>query len=298
MRPWIGAKEIAFVLADVKGGLTPAPPPNWDALARDRIFSDLDPTSGVDRSLRAYIQAVSYGLADLTGKVYGPYTVPWDPNGCGFTMDNAIRAAGVPDAGNAANRATLAAQGSITGYSFACTVFPGHECGAWAFWGKRPGHYYPATFSWSSWSWDNTFGGYYPMSTLTGACYVSMDSGLGTWAMENTHIVTDFDDLYSKTANPISDPPGAFDNMACNCGTHPSSFTKMKMGWVRPKVISASPSDTTVTLHALSEPLVAGREHTVRILSQNSLAYLLVEARLRTDPYEQATPSLSNGIPS
>src|SRR5215212_5792955 len=125
MPTWVGAPEIPFVLANVKGGPIPAPPPNWVALANNRIFFDPDPTSGVDRSLRAYIQAVSYGLADFTGKVFGPYTVPWDPNGCGFTMDNAIRAAGKPEfAGNDANRATLAAQGSITGNSFACIVFP------------------------------------------------------------------------------------------------------------------------------------------------------------------------------
>jgi len=124
-----------------------------------------------------------------------------------------------------------------------------------------------------------------------------MEAGLGTWAMENTHILTAFGDLYG-----IPDSPGNFDNMACNCGTHPSSFTKIKMGWVNPRDISASPSGTTVTLHALSNALrpgEAGREHAVKIPSQrSSLAYLLVEARLRTDPYERSTPGLSSGIPS
>jgi hypothetical protein len=272
---WIGSREIAFILAEVTGGPgIPPPPPDWEALARSRIFYDPDATSGVDLSLRAYIRAVSYGMARLTGEVYGPYTVPWDRNGCGWTMDNAIRAAGRPDPDNAANRATLASQGSITGYSYACIVYPGGPCDGWAFWNVGPGAYYPG-------------------STLTGACYVDMEAGLGIWAMENTHVVTGFGDLYG-----IPDSPGNFDNMACSCGTHPSSFTKMKMGWVNPRVIPVSPSDTTVTLHALSRPLEEGREHAVRIPSQSSLAYLLVEARLRTDPYERSTPGLSSGIPS
>src|SRR5215211_3019107 len=110
---WIGSRDIAFVLAEVTGGPgIPPPPPDWEAQARRRIF--YDPDSGVDRSLRAYIRAVSYGMARLTGEVYGPYTVPWHTNGCGWTMDTAIKAAGRPDPDNALNRATLASQGSIT----------------------------------------------------------------------------------------------------------------------------------------------------------------------------------------
>src|SRR5215217_3300738 len=109
--PWIGSREIAFVLAEVTGGPgIPLQPPDWEALARSRIFYDPDPTTGFDRSLRAYIRAISYGMARLTGEVHGPYTVPWDTNGCGWTMDNAIRAAGRPDPDNAANRATLASR--------------------------------------------------------------------------------------------------------------------------------------------------------------------------------------------
>jgi hypothetical protein len=272
---WIGSREIAFILASAVGGppQVSAPPPNWEALGRERIFYDPDPATGVDRSLRAYIRAVSYGRARVTGEMYGPYTVQWHPNGCGWTMDNAIRAAGIPDPDNADNRATLKAQGSITGYSYACTIFPGNACPGWAFWYAPNAHY--------------------PGSVLTGACYVDMAASLGIWAMENTHVVTGFGDLYG-----IPDSPGSFDNMACSCGTHPSSFTKMKMGWVNPRVVPASPSGSTVTIDALSKPLEEGREHAVKIPSQSSLAYLLVEARLRIDPYEQSTPGLSSGIPS
>jgi hypothetical protein len=110
--------------------------------------------------------------------------------------------------------------------------------------------------------------------------------------MENTHMISTFMDLYG-----IPDEPRRIDNMACSCGTHPSSFTKMKMGWVNPRVIPASPSRTTVTIDALSKPLEEGREDAIKIPSQSSLAYLLVEARLRTDPYEKSTPGLSSGIP-
>src|SRR5687768_587069 len=119
---WIGSREVAFVLADVRGleQAIPPPPADWGEQARRRIFFDPDATSGVDRSLRAYIRAVSYGTARLTGEVYGPYIVPWDAGGCAWTAGNAISAAGRPDPNNADNRATLRAQGSITGYSYAC----------------------------------------------------------------------------------------------------------------------------------------------------------------------------------
>jgi hypothetical protein len=56
----------------------------------------------------------------------------------------------------------------------------------------------------------------------------------------------------------------------------------------------------TFTLHALSllQPPPPGRATAVRISSSNSQRYFLVEARLRTDSYEKATPGISAGIPS
>jgi hypothetical protein len=52
-----------------------------------------------------------------------------------------------------------------------------------------------------------------------------MSEHLGVWAMELMHVLTDFNDLY-----PFSGNMGAFDEMACNCGTHPSAYTKAVQG--------------------------------------------------------------------
>lgn len=48
-----------------------------------------------------------------------------------------------------------------------------------------------------------------------------MVEGVGVWAMEFMHFLTGFADLY-----PFNGNMGAFDEMACSCGTHPSAYTK------------------------------------------------------------------------
>jgi len=45
--------------------------------------------------------------------------------------------------------------------------------------------------------------------------------------MELTYVLTGYWDLYIVTENL-----GSFDNMACACDTHPSAFTKQKLGWL------------------------------------------------------------------
>ena len=56
----------------------------------------------------------------------------------------------------------------------------------------------------------------------------------------------------------------------------------------------------TFTLHALAlrQPPPPGRVTAVRISSAISQRYFLVEARLRVDSYDRATPGVSSGIPS
>ncbi len=89
--------------------------------------------------------------------------------------------------------------------------------------------------------------------------------------------------------------------MACRCGTHPSTFTKWKLGWLDPSDIVTAPAYTasTFTLHALEllQPPPPGRVTAVRIPSTISQRYFLVEARLRIDPYDRPTSGISSGIP-
>ena len=57
-----------------------------------------------------------------------------------------------------------------------------------------------------------------------------MQEPVGVWAMEFMHSLTGFGDLY-----PFGGNMGAFDEMACNCGTHPPHTRK------RPSVGSMPP---------------------------------------------------------
>jgi hypothetical protein len=263
MMPWVGSKEFAFILARLNAPEFGAAPGNFQALARRKIF--YDPSPAGDRSLRAYIRKVSYGRARLVGDVFGPYNVPVarNPNGvdCGATMDNGIRAA----------------RGSIEGIPYACVIFPSGPCTPWAFWGFGPDAFYPG-------------------STITGASYVHITDSLGAFAMENLHISTGFGDLYG-----IPDSPGGFDEMDCACGVHPSSFTKINLGWLDAATIPSvlGPTGTgSFTLHALASAAPSGRVSAVKIPSILSGGYFLAEARLRVDRFESPTTGVSSGIPS
>jgi hypothetical protein len=54
-----------------------------------------------------------------------------------------------------------------------------------------------------------------------------MLEGVGVWAMEFMNSLTGFGDLY-----PFGGNMGAFDEMACACGTHPSTYTKAAVSWL------------------------------------------------------------------
>ena len=120
-----------------------------------------------------------------------------------------------------------------------------------------------------------------------------MSEQVGVWAMELMHVLTDFNDLY-----PFSGNMGAFDEMACNCGTHPSAYTKAAVGWLDPSAIALH--DVTARnydLHAvgLVQPPPFGRWAAVRIGTQ--VPYLMVEARLMVDQFESKS-QFEPGIPS
>jgi len=120
-----------------------------------------------------------------------------------------------------------------------------------------------------------------------------MSEQVGVWAMELMHVLTDFNDLY-----PFSGNMGAFDEMACNCGTHPSAYTKAAVGWLDSSAIAVH--DVTARnydLHAvgLVQPPPFGRWAAVRIGTQ--VPYLMVEARLMVDQFESKS-QFEPGIPS
>jgi hypothetical protein len=174
---------------------------------------------------------------------------------------------GLADTAGAAITAALA----NTNFQNASVVFTGTPANPpdWAFWGGPP----------------------ISQTNVTGFCYNFLTSGVGAWGMELTHILTSFGDLYKTNDGD----PWAFDNMACACGVHPSTFTKLKLGWLDPSEIVEVQvnSTTTVTLHALGlpRPSPPGRATAVKVRTADPQHYYLIEARLRTDSFEAGIPS-------
>jgi hypothetical protein len=114
-----------------------------------------------------------------------------------------------------------------------------------------------------------------------------MLEGVGVWAMEFMHSLTGFGDLY-----PFNGNMGAFDEMACSCGPHPSAYTKAAIGWLDASAIARHSGPTAgYDLHSvgLAQPPPSGRVAAVRIGSQ--VPYVMVEARQRVDQFDGNIPS-------
>lgn len=256
MNTWVGSQSVAYIpTIPINDGRFNAPPPNFKEVVEQRLLYDPDP-NGLDRSLCSYIFKVSNGRASLEPTVFAPVTVP---NPLPISL---------ADASGAAITEALANQ---PGFQNACVVFPGADFNPldWAFWNNPP--------------IGNT--------NVTNFCYDFLTSGVGPWAMELTHILTFFGDLYKTTD---ADPNG-FDNMSCACGVHPSTFTKLKLGWLDESEIVdvfTGPA-VTQTLHALAlpRPSPPGRCTAFRIPTGDPQHYFLVEARLRTDAFDAGIPS-------
>ena len=135
-----------------------------------------------------------------------------------------------------------------------------------------------------------------PVNRIKNFARVNLGEGLGVWAMEVMHCLTEFADLYNTVPNL-----DRFDNMACSCGTHPSTHTKVELQWLSPTSVAtkAGFGEDTFDLHAigLPQPPPPGRWMAVRIPAPTGNNYFLIEARLRSDQYEASTYA-SSGIPS
>src|SRR3954451_3824437 len=74
--PWIGRKKIAFVPLSRPNAHPPdLIPPDWENDILRRVLYDPDPTTGKDKSLRAFIHTVSSGVADLDAIVTERHSV-------------------------------------------------------------------------------------------------------------------------------------------------------------------------------------------------------------------------------
>jgi PASTA domain-containing protein len=73
---WIGRKKLALIPLYRPHAFPPDTiPADWPNLIMGRLFFDPDSSTGVDRSLRAYIRSVSSGAADLDAVVFPMETV-------------------------------------------------------------------------------------------------------------------------------------------------------------------------------------------------------------------------------
>jgi PASTA domain-containing protein len=229
---WIGRKKIAFVPVYRPNAHPPDQiPVDWPNDILRRVLFDPDPTTGMDRSLRTYIQKVSSGLADLDAVVFPQQDVDLQdvpPDILDGQLGPQLHSQGY----DAAAIVMLGGVGAGTNYGF-----------------------------WSRFV---------------------MVEGVGVWAMEFMHSLTGFSDLY-----PFNGNIGAFDEMACACGTHPSAYTKAAIGWLDASAIA----DHTVPAASydlysvgLEQPPPSYRWAAVRIWVQ--VPYLMVEARQKVDQFD------------
>ena len=112
----------------------------------------------------------------------------------------------------------------------------------------------------------------------------AMVEGVGVWMMELTHVLTDYMDLYT---NERAKDLNTFDNMDCSCGTHPTAYTKVQLGWLDSSAIVVESAPTSeFDLHSLGlvQPPSPGRVTAVQIKTGGNP--LFVEARQRVDQYD------------
>ncbi len=111
-----------------------------------------------------------------------------------------------------------------------------------------------------------------------------MVEGVGVWAMEFTHVLAGYADLYT---NDRPEDLNSFDNMDCSCGTHPTAFTKLRLGWLHPSSIAThiGPS-AAYNLHTLGlvQPPPTGR--CTAVLVSSNQHFLMVEARQKVDRFD------------
>jgi PASTA domain-containing protein len=111
-----------------------------------------------------------------------------------------------------------------------------------------------------------------------------MAEGVGVWAMELTHTLVGFADLYSDAVPHDLKP---YDNMAGANGVHATAYSKTLLGWLDQ---SAIVEDTLVSasfdLHALelAQPAPPGRVTAVRVDAGEKA--LFAEARMRIDQFD------------
>ena len=263
VQKWLGPANYLFiplVVSNTAGW--DEPPDDYRALVDRRVQRDPDPVTGEDRSLASYIDAVSYGRAQLNATVADPIDV-----GRVRLNDNPTLMA-------------IQAHPDSHRFEYLAVVYPPNRVGAGG------GQAQPGRIDFDP---PRT-----PNRTKARARF-RHDAALGTWAMEVMHNVTNIGDYYNGISHP-----GNFDLMAGAGGTHPSAYTKLKTEWLDRDDVTNHPGGTRrYVLRAIGAGRPRrGQFAAVRIQARGSSRYLMIEARLGRDRWDRGFPGGSSGIPS
>jgi hypothetical protein len=263
-QPWISVQKLAVVPTFNRQFDTSPPPSDWDSLIMRRVLYDPDPSSGVDRSLRSYLGAISYGRATLDAKLF-PHAYS---DGLGVV------------------EAAWQSLPSAHGYPYVLCVIPRYDGDV-----NRKG--------WFTTVNQNGVTAVSRVAMYDGVPTQKQRQRTGVWAMEVLHAIVGLPDLYPTGGNPYPNPPmGDYDNMTYCTGTHDCSYLKQAAGWLAESdFIGHSGLKRDYTLHAIgiSRP-PPGRVAAVRIPSRTSSETFIVEARLKSDMYEKGFAPLTNGV--
>jgi hypothetical protein len=252
--PWLGIQKIAVVPTFNTQFDAPAPP-DWDYLVMSRVLYDPDPSSGIDRSLRAYINALSYGQAILNVQQF-PHA---------FSNGPAVIEA--------------AWQSLPSGHDcpYVLCVIPWADGDS-----NRIGFF-------------ETVGQNGVVAVARVAMYdilpIRRRQTTGVWAMEVLHAMVGWPDLYKAHGTKMDD----WDNMTYNAGTHSCAHLKLRPGWLAPTdIANHSGPQHDYALQSLSiMPPPPGRFAAVRIRSTRTGNVFMAEARLRSDVYERGFAPLT-----
>ena len=262
-QPWIGVQKLAVVPTFNRQFDTAAPPADWDNQILRRVLYDPDPVSGADRSLRAYLGAISYGRATLDVKLF-PHAFSDGPS----VIEAAFQS--LP-AGH--------------GYPYVLCVIPRADGDT-----NRNGFFRTVG--------ENGVAAVARVAMLEGPLVQQKRQIMGVWAMEVLHAIAGLPDLYATGANPYPNPPiGDFDNMAFNAGTHSCAYLKQAAGWLGTGAFANHIGlKHDYALHAIGvSPPPPGRVAAVSIRSRTSAQSFIVEARLKADVYERGFGDLTVG---